>query len=171
MISSIWLQSIYNEHNSMVYNLALNYLHNTQDAEETTQDVFIKVHQRYENFNHSSSLKTWIYRITINHCLDVIKARKRFKRFGFLIEILPDSHFKGTVEFNHPGIELEQKEATQNIMNKIAQLPQKQQTALILKSIEGLSQKEISVIMEISEKAIESLLSRARSSLKEKLGN
>jgi RNA polymerase sigma-70 factor (ECF subfamily) len=75
------------------------------------------------------------------------------------------------VEFNHPGIELEQKEATQNIMNKIAQLPQKQQTALILKSIEGLSQKEISVIMEISEKAIESLLSRARSSLKEKLGN
>ena len=55
-------------------------------------------------------------------------------------------------------------------MNKIAQLPQKQQTALILKSIVGLSQKEISAIMEISEKAIESLLTRARNGLKEKLG-
>ena len=154
----------------MVYNLALNYLHNTEEAEETTQDVFIKVYQRHKDFNHSSSLKTWIYRITINHCLDVIKARKRFKRFGFLVEILPDSHFKGTVEFNHPGIALEQKEATEHIMKCIAELPQNQQTALILKSIDGLSQKEISAIMEISEKAIESLLTRARNGLKEKLG-
>ena len=154
----------------MVYNLALSYLHNTEEAEETTQDVFIKVYQRYEKFNHSSSLKTWIYRITINHCLDVIKARKRFKRFGFLVEILPDSHFKGTVEFNHPGVALEQKEATEHIMKCITELPQKQQTALILKSINGLSQKEISAIMEISEKAIESLLTRARNGLKQKLG-
>ena len=86
------------------------------------------------------------------------------------MEILPDSHFKGTVEFNHPGIALEQKEATEHIMKCIAELPQKQQTALILKSIDGLSQKEISAIMEISEKAIESLLTRARNGLKEKLG-
>jgi len=100
--------------------------------------------------------------------LDVIKARKRHKRFGFLVEILPDSHFKGTLEFNHHGVELEQKEATEHIMKCIAELPENQQTAIILKSIEGLSQKEMTVIMEIGEKAIESLLSRARYNLKRK---
>lgn len=70
------------------------------------------------------------------------------------------------LEFNHPGIQLEQKEATERILIEIQKLPEKQQTAIILKSIEGLSQKEIAEIMDLSEKAVESLLSRARAKLK-----
>ena len=64
-----------------MYNLSLHYLHNTEDAQEATQDVFVKIYNKIEGFNNKSSLKTWIYRITINHSLDVIKSKKNLLIF------------------------------------------------------------------------------------------
>ena len=69
----------------MVYNLALGYVQNTEDAEEITQDVFVKVYQKIEGFKSDSTLKTWIYRIAINQCIDYVKAKNAKKRFGFKI--------------------------------------------------------------------------------------
>ena len=66
-----------------VYNLALHYVHNSEDAEEITQDVFVKIFQKINQFQNQSELKTWIYRITINQSLDYIKARKSKKRWAF----------------------------------------------------------------------------------------
>mgnify|MGYP003553817947 CR=1 FL=1 len=68
-------ESIYNQHKILVYNLALNYLQNTEDAEEITQDVFVQLHHSLSEFKEQSSLKTWIYRITINKSLDFIKKK------------------------------------------------------------------------------------------------
>jgi len=163
---------LYQNHVDMVYNLSLNYLQNTQDAEEVTQDVFIKVHEKLGAFNKKSSLKTWIYRITINQCLDFIKAKKRKKRFGNLIYLFSDNESISESIYsttNHPGIELENKEATEKIFHEINLLPETQKTAIILKAIEGLPQKEIAEIMKLSVKAVESLLSRARKNLDRKL--
>jgi RNA polymerase sigma-70 factor (ECF subfamily) len=64
---------------------------------------------------------------------------------------------------------LESKEEVEKIFGEINKLPEKQKTALILKSIEGMPQKEIATVMKMKEKAVESLLSRARKNLKEKL--
>jgi RNA polymerase sigma-70 factor (ECF subfamily) len=77
---------IYNEFSQLVYNLSLSYLQNIEDAKEATQDVFVKIHTKIEGFNNKSSLKTWIYRITINHCLDVIKSKNRKYRMFFTRE-------------------------------------------------------------------------------------
>ena len=162
---------IYKNHSKMVFNLCLNYLQNTEDAEEATQDIFVKIYEKIDGFRSDSTLKTWIYRISITHCLDVIKAKNRQKRFGFMQslfgktgeEVIPQKNF------DHPGVELENKEAIQELMNLIQELPDNQKTALILKSIEGLSGKEIAEVMKLSEKAIESLLSRAKQSLKQKI--
>lgn len=163
--------TIYKEHSTMVYNLGLSYVQNIEDAEEITQDVFVKVYEKYESFNHNSSIKTWIYRITINSCLDYIKAKKRVKRFGFLSSIFSESNkdASGLINFNHPGVQLEDKEATEELFLQINSLPIKQKTALILKSIDGLSQKEVAEVMQVSEKSVESLLSRSRKALKEKI--
>ena len=68
---------VYHRHARMVYNLCLNYLHGREDAQEATQDVFLKVHKRLTGFKGDASVSTWIYRITINTCLDRLKARKR----------------------------------------------------------------------------------------------
>ena len=156
---------IYNQYGKMVYNVSLNYLQNLEDAEEATQDVFVKIHQKIEGFNQKSSLKTWIYRITINHCLDVIKSKNRRLRILFSRQ----TEDNDAVEFYHPGAELENQEAVAQILKEVNELPTNQKTALLLKSIEGLSQKEIAEIMKMKEKAIESLLTRARTNLKIRL--
>ncbi len=152
----------------MVFNLCLNYLQNTHDAEEVTQDVFMKVHSKMAGFKGTSELRTWIYRITINQCLDFLKAKKRQKRFGFHLfiqtDVLEDSAVFST--FDHPGIQLENKEATERIFRCMNRLPERQKTVLLLKTLEGLSQKEIAEVMDQSVKAIESLLSRAKANLR-----
>lgn len=154
----------------MVYNLSLSYLQNIEEAEEVTQDVFVKIYEKFDSFKGESTLKTWVYRITINNCLDFIKAKKRVKRFGIFSSLFNENHIevKGLEDFNHPGILMEDKEALEILFRQINELPEKQKTALILKSIEDKSQKEIAEIMNTSEKSVESLLSRSRNNLKKK---
>lgn len=169
MNSNKSIEEIYKEHNGLVYNLCLNYLQNIEDAEEVTQDVFVTIFKKQDNFKNNSSLKTWIYRITVNACLDFLKAKKRKKRFGFIIPIYDNSESYSYSDFNHPGIILENEEATEKLLKLINELPNNQKTALILKVIDELSQKEIAEVMELSVKAVESLLSRAKNNLKEKI--
>jgi len=164
-------RALYDRHAGMVYNLCLNYLCNTADAEEVTQDVFVKVHGRLARFRGEAEVSTWIYRIAVNACLDVLRARKRRSRFGlhlfFGTDIREDAH--EFPQFNHPGVPMEDREATERIMKAIGTLPERQQTALILKTMEELSQQQIADVMGLSVKAVESLLSRARAALNEKL--
>lgn len=156
---------IYQDYSKLVYNLSLSYLQNTEDAQEATQDVFVKIYNKIEGFNQKSSLKTWIYRITINHCLDIIKSKNR--RFRLLFSRQNEEY--DSVDFSHPGVKLESKEKVAQIFKEINRLPANQKTALILKTIEGLSQKEIAEVLKMKEKAVESLLSRARATLKKKV--
>ena len=158
---------IYFEHYKMVFNLALQYVQNMEDAEEITQDVFVKVFDNLNTFKKQSSLKTWIYRMTINQSLDFIKAKKAQKR-NFLSSLfsINDSNFKfQPSNFNHPGIELEQKEACQKIFEAINQLSDNQKTALILLKIEDKSQAETAEIMNLKVNALESLFQRAKNNL------
>ena len=167
-----YFRQIYEDHADMVFNLCLNYLQNKNDAEEVSQDVFVKVYQKLSKFQENSSIKTWIYRIAINQCLDFIKAKKRQKRFGFNISVFGNQDRQEIdllSNFDHPGVQLEDKEALEILFSHINDLPAKQKSALILKSIEGLSQKEIAEVLKLSVKAVESLLSRAKSNLKKKL--
>jgi len=157
----------------MVYNLALQYVQNTEDAEEITQDVFVSVYQSHDKFRLESSIATWIYRITINKSLDHIKSKQRKKRFSFLTSLFSDDSNElrfDPPEFNHPGVQLEDKEAIERIFRHINLLPDNQKTALILHKIEQMTQTEVAEIMGISPKATESLIQRAKTNLAHKLG-
>lgn len=59
-----------------VFRTAMGLLHNKEDAEEITQDVFLKVYDSLSSFNQRATLSTWIYRVTINTCLNFLKKRK-----------------------------------------------------------------------------------------------
>lgn len=156
---------IYFEQHKMVLNLALQYVQNIEDAEEITQDVFVKVFDNLKDVKKEDSIKTWIYRITINQSLDFIKAKKTQKR-NFLSSIfsLTDIKFEPRI-FNHPGIEIEQKEEYQKIFKAINQLSDNQKTAIILLKIESKSQTETAAIMNLNVKAVESLFQRAKKNL------
>lgn len=163
---------LYHTYKGLVFNLSLNYLQNREDAEDATQEIFVKIHNKLASFRAASKPKTWIYRITINHCLDSIKAQKRTKRFAFITNLFyPNSaEIKHDAShFNHPGVQLEQKEALQLLFSHINQLPDQQKTALILTKIEAQSLKEAAEIMDKTPKSVESLLQRAKQNLKKKL--
>lgn len=153
----------------MVYNLCLNHLRNTNEAAEATQDVFIKVHDKLAGFKGDSAIRTWIYRVTINTCLDRIKAAKRKKRSFFGIPLSSEERSVEVVVFDHPGVRLEEREAMERLFAHIDALPASQRTALLLKGTEGLSMEEIAGVMNTSPKAVESLLSRARAALRARL--
>ncbi len=162
------LEDIYFSNSKWVFNLALHYLWNKEDAEEVTQDVFLKVHHHLNHFRGESQLKTWIYRITVNSALDHLKASKRAKRGGgFSFFSLNDDTTMRT--FNHPGVEIENKEEVEAVMRKIALLPKKQQEALILHKVEGYSISETAEFMNLSSKTIEGLITQAKKKLKENL--
>ena len=60
-----------------VFRTAIGFLHNKQDAEEITQDVFVKVYQSLSSFRGKAAFSTWLYRITVNTCLNYLRKKKR----------------------------------------------------------------------------------------------
>ena len=163
-------ETLYNQYKVLVYNVALNYLQNIEDAEEITQDVFVQLHQSISKFQNNSTLKTWIYRITINKCLDFIKHKNSKKRF-FIFGTKSNSEFElhKVSNFEHPGILMENKEDAEVLFGVINQLSESQRTAFVLSKLDGLSNPEIAAIMEVSISSVESLVFRAKATLKEKL--
>jgi RNA polymerase sigma factor (sigma-70 family) len=163
-------QNIYNQYHMLVYNVSLNYLQNIEDAEEITQDVFIQIHNSIHKFGEKSALKTWIYRITINKCLDFIKHKNSKKRlFIFGNKSRNEKEYLNASNFEHPGILLENKEKSAILFDTINELPENQKTAILLSKIDGMSNPEISAIMQLSVSSVESLIFRAKTNLKEKL--
>jgi RNA polymerase sigma factor (sigma-70 family) len=164
-------REVYDEFKDLVYNLSLQYIHNTDDAQDITQEVFVKVHHHLHEYDPASaSMKTWIYRITVNHCLDVLKAKKTKKRFAFITSLFaPDDggELPDPGHFDHPGVLMEDAEDLRALFALIDRLPEQQRTALILMKIEGRTQQETAEIMEISPKAVESLVQRAKRSLEQ----
>lgn len=154
---------LYELFSAQVYNLAISYAQNEQDAEEITQDVFVKIHKYAISFKGEASVRTWIYRITVNTALNHIKPKKRKLSTGLLSPKVP------IPDFEHPGVLLEQKEASNALFKVIHTLPHNQKTAFILSFIDGLPRQEVANIMELSLKATESLLQRAKSNLRTRL--
>ena len=163
-------ENLYNQYSVLVYNLALNYLQNVEDAEEITQDVFIQINNSLIKFQEKSSLKTWIYRITINKCLDFIKHKNSQKRY-FIFGRKSQNEFEiaNASNFEHPGILLENKEKAKVLFDIINELGENQKTAFLLSKVDGLSNPEIAEIMNLSISSVESLVFRAKNTLKEKI--
>ena len=164
---------MFDANKTMVYNLALSFLQNTEDAEDLTQEVFIEVYNSFYKFNGNSTISTWIYRITVNKALDFIRKKKRKKRFSIVNRLFAteelDVESNQIVHFDHPGVLMEQKENARLVFKLIDELKENQKTAFILFHLEELSQKQIAEIMGISTKAVELLVRRAKLKLKEKL--
>lgn len=148
------LERIYTEHVGMVYNLCYRMLHNRSDAQDATQEVFVKVYKNLSRFSGRSKLSTWVYRITMNHCIDRTR-RKKLKTVP-LPQTLPSPKRKDP----------ERKLALEKA---IAQLPPSYRRVFVLHDVEGFRHAEIAEILNITAGSSKSLLHRSRSILREKL--
>jgi RNA polymerase sigma-70 factor, ECF subfamily len=70
------LEDVFRKYRDFVYRICFRYFRNPNDAEDVTQDVFLKIHRRLPEFRGESALTTWIYRIAANCCIDVLRAHK-----------------------------------------------------------------------------------------------
>ncbi len=153
-----------------VFILSRGFVHNREDAEDVTQDTFLKAFISLSDFHGRSEFSTWLFRICINTSISHIK--KKNKRF-FLTEY--GEKLKSFLEqFSNDKSEtpyyiLSEKERREIIYKEIDKLSEKQKTAFVLSRLEELSQKETAKIMLISEHAVESLIQRANKQLKNKL--
>lgn len=153
-----------------VYNTVLNILQDTDDADDTAQEVFIQVYHAIANFKGESALTTWIYKIAVRKALDKLRQRKNRLRLQKIIPWwMPDEEKSKESMFCHPGIALENKEKAMKLFEAINTLPENQKVAFNLIKVQGLRYDEASEIMEQSIKSIESLISRAKQNLQQKL--
>ncbi|HEX5667982.1 MAG TPA: RNA polymerase sigma factor [Chitinophagaceae bacterium] len=157
----------------LVFNTALGLLQNAEDAEDITQEVFIKVYESVHQFKGESAFSTWLYKIAVTKSLELIRSRKRKKRFAFITGILGDNNElrHDPPEFLHPGVQLDNRERSATLFKAIAKLPENQRVAFTLHKVEGIPYLEISEIMQLSISAVESLIHRAKSNLRKDLEN
>ena len=153
------VERLIEQYGQEVYKIAYFYMKETQLAEDVFQEVFYKVIKNYHKFNHQSSEKTWLIRITINTCKDMLRTSwiKRVTTFG----VWQDSEN----EYEKP-YDIEKKETNKELYELIQRLPQKYKEILLLFYYKDLTYEEISEILQIPEGTVRSRLSRAREKLK-----
>ena len=156
-----------------VFSNCISFVPNKEDAEDIAQEVFIEVFNSIHSFKGDSKLSTWIYRISTNKCLEFIRKKNTKKRFGFMQSLLgndiPINRSSYFTEFNHPGIQLENKEKNEILFAAINRLPEAQRIVYTLNKIDDMSYQEVSEITQKSISSIESLLFRAKKNLQELL--
>ncbi|MBK8556683.1 MAG: RNA polymerase sigma factor [Lewinellaceae bacterium] len=162
-------QRLVEESQERVLNTCLGFVPNLQDAEDLTQEVFLEAFRSAQGFREESSVQTWLYRIAINKSLELLRHRKRKKRWAFLTSLDAVKDADGSQHFQHPGVLLENEERAELFFNHLARLPENQRTAFVLHKVEGLSHREIGEVMQRNVSAVESLIHRAKKQLRESL--
>ncbi len=168
------LEALYRQYAEVVYNTLISYTKNAEDTEELMQDVFISIYDTAHKFRFDSAVSTWVYRVSVNKALDFLRKKNAAKRKGIFSSLYrKDSgelQFDQT-DFVHPGVKMENVEDAKCLFQAISELSENQKTVFILTQIEQLPQQEVADIMQITRKAVESLLQRAKMNLRTILEN
>ena len=144
-------EMLFQKYHSMVFNMSLRMLGNYQEAEDVTQDIFIKVYEKLDGFRGQSQFKTWLYKIASTTCIDVIRKKKSLWNFiNRLIE-------KRSI--NEPEKGNDENSWIQEVLNK---MPPNQRLLLVMRYIQGFSNKEIAEIQNTTEGTIKVQIFRAR---------
>ncbi|MGC3957166.1 MAG: sigma-70 family RNA polymerase sigma factor [Verrucomicrobiota bacterium] len=151
--------ALYEEHSKAVYYLALRFLADPQKAEDVTHDVFLKVYRKLGEFRGESSLRTWLYRITINHCQNL----KQSWASRNLVTTGDDTVWNSTAApAESPLRVLETKELGERIQNALEALTEEYRLLLLLVADEELSYDEVAALTDQTPDAVRGKLHRAR---------
>jgi RNA polymerase sigma factor (sigma-70 family) len=158
------LISLMEEYGDMVVRLAFTYVKQKQLAEDISQEVFISCYKSLDRFQNKATYKTWLYRITVNKCKDLLKSWS-FKNIYYK-DVISSLIKNGTNPSDASVIEKEEKEW---VFERVLTLPIKLREVVILHYYEELSITDISVLIGINSNTVKTRLHRARSILKNSL--
>lgn len=154
----------------MVFNTVLSIVQDSHEAEDVSQEVFIQVHQSVKSFRGDAKLSTWLYRVAVTKALDAERKKKSKKRLANLRSWIGLGEKQEEVgDFHHPGVVLDNKERATILFKAMQQLPENQRIAFTLIKAEGLSYDETAEILNVTIKAVEALMHRAKENLRKLL--
>ena len=156
------------EHQTKTYNLALRILGSEADAWDAAQEAFLRAYTNLSDFRGESRFSVWLYRLTNNICLDMLRKQKR--RPAVSLEAMENEDGDGETlqipdERFSPQEELEKKELRSAVSRAMAQLPEEYRQILALREVSGLSYEELAETLQLEIGTVKSRLSRARKKL------
>jgi RNA polymerase sigma-70 factor (ECF subfamily) len=150
---------MYAEHSRPIYYLSLRFLGDPQAAEDATHDVFLKAFRKQDQFRARASVRTWLYRIAINHCQNIAKSWHARHVHSNADDAVWEN---AAAKTDTPLRILETKELGQRIQKALDHLPEEYRLLLLLVADEELSYEEIGTLVGQSSDAVRGKLHRAR---------
>ena len=166
-------EELLNRYQEKIYQFCFRFIGNTEDAADCSQEIFIKIYQHIGQFNYRSKFSTWIYRITINTCQDMVKSKSyKYRQRSVELE-QPDEDSAGVqVPANgssDPESIMQHKEIQIYFQRALLKLKEMQRVVLIMRDVEGRSYEEIAQATRLKIGTVRSTLARARYSMAEQL--
>ncbi|MFQ5845705.1 MAG: RNA polymerase sigma factor [Planctomycetota bacterium] len=160
-------------HRDAVVSLTYRYLGNREDAEDLAQEIFLKIYRARSRYRPEAKFTTWLYRISVNACLNEVRNRRNRPTFraaslhpsddGDAAPALEDARSES------PAAAVERTELRRQVRGAVDSLPERQRLALLLNKFHGLSYEELAQALDLSLQAVKSLLTRARQNLRRRI--
>lgn len=159
-------EQLYKAASGFVYNVAFRVTRNSADAEEVTQDVFMKIYHNLKGFQFRSAFKTWVYRVTMNTAINYYRRSRGEKHdrvdYESVSGSVPDASSTAETIIQHDN--------ETRLAVLLDMLSPEHKSCVLLREIEGLSYQEIAATLQIPVNTVRSRLKRAREALLEKAG-
>lgn len=156
----IAMHAILTRHSGHIYALGMRMLGQQQDAEDVTQETFVRAWKALPDWQPKAQLSTWLHRVALNLCFD--RLRKKSPTLFAEPPEMTDPAFT-------PDAALESRQTVDAVQEAVGKLPARQRAAITLCALQGHTNIDAADILDISVDALESLLSRARRKLKDYL--
>jgi RNA polymerase sigma-70 factor (ECF subfamily) len=155
---------VYDRFGDMVYNLAARMSGSREEAADLTQEIFLRIYRHLGSFGGRSTLKTWVFRIAINHCRD------RLSRHFPSMKSIDDDVEDGGVPIADPGRGPEElalaADEGRRVSEGLARIPPVFREAVVLRDLEGLSYEEIAEVLGVRVGTVRSRIARGRDQLR-----
>jgi RNA polymerase sigma-70 factor (ECF subfamily) len=158
-------EELLSRHHRSVYNLACRFLNDPADAEDVTQEVFIRVLKASKTYSPEAKFTTWLYTIVKNFCFNVLRKRQSVRILSLDDETVPDV-FSRSLD---PSELLLREQERNRVIKAVMALPENLRFAVILQKFHGLSCKEISEVLNCSVNAVKIRIHRAKEFLADEL--
>jgi RNA polymerase sigma-70 factor (ECF subfamily) len=158
-------------HHKPLISFIARFTGDRDSAEDIAQEVFLRVFKAAKGYKPQAKLRTWLFTIATNLCLNEIRGNKNRPKFVDLSDLREQDYPIIAPTAFSPQKAAESAELSAAVRKAIRGLPENQRIAILLRQYNDFSYSEISKIMGISKSAVESLLQRARQSLKKSLSS
>ncbi len=161
-------RTLVERYQNRIYRTALALLQLPEEAEDVAQEVFVEVYQTIDRFRGEAALSTWLYRLATSRALKHRRRARAQKRFAYFTSLLGFDNrvLHEPPDHAHPQAQMEGQQQLALLLAHIARLPSQQQVAFTLRHEQDLSYEEIAAVLNTTVPAVESLLFRARKTLR-----